>query len=39
MGKNPRMVMQVRNLNRMSDEAKQAINTQAKEYRKALISK
>jgi deoxyribodipyrimidine photolyase-related protein len=39
MGKNPRMVMQVRNLNRMSDEGKQAINTQAKEYRKALISK
>jgi deoxyribodipyrimidine photolyase-related protein len=39
MGKNPRMVMQVRNLKRMSEEAKQAINAQAKEHRKALISK
>jgi deoxyribodipyrimidine photolyase-like uncharacterized protein len=39
MGKNPRMVMQVRNLKRMSEEAKQAINAQAKEHRKTLISK
>ena len=39
MSKNPRMVLQVRNLNRMTNETKQAINAQAKEHRKALISK
>jgi deoxyribodipyrimidine photolyase-related protein len=39
MNKNPRMVLQVRNLNRMTNETKQAINAQAKEHRKALISK
>jgi deoxyribodipyrimidine photolyase-related protein len=38
MSKNPRMVLQVRNLNRMTDETKQAIQSQAKQYRTALIS-
>jgi deoxyribodipyrimidine photolyase-related protein len=38
MSKNPRMVLQVRNLNRMTDETKQAIQSQAKQHRTALIS-
>jgi deoxyribodipyrimidine photolyase-related protein len=33
MNKNPRMMMQVRNLKRMSDETKAAIQAQAKQHR------
>ncbi len=36
MSKNPRMVMQVRNLKRMSDETKAAIQAQAKQHRLSL---
>lgn len=38
MSKNPRMMMQVRNLQRMSDETRSAIQAQAKQHRLSQLS-